>query len=85
MRVNAVAPGYTMTPLMRRLVDEGKRDPALMIERAALGRFVEPAEVAEGIWFLCSDAARAITGVTLPIDCGWLVRSSYLPYATTPE
>lgn len=85
VRVNAVAPGYTMTPLMRKLVAEGKRDPALMIERSALGRFVEPEDVAEGIWFLCSEAARAITGIMLPIDCGWLVRSSYLSYATTPQ
>ncbi len=84
VRVNAVAPGYTMTPLMRSLVDEGRRDPALVVERSALGRFVEPEEIADGIWFLCSQAARSITGITMPIDCGWLVRSSYLSYATTP-
>lgn len=85
VRVNAVAPGYTMTPLMAGLIAKGQRDPDAVIEKSALGRFVETAEVADGAYFLCSDAARAITGVTLPIDCGWLVGSAYRAYATQPE
>ena len=43
----------------------------------SLGLLVQPADVAEAIFFLCSDAASAITGVTLPVDCGWLVTSAY--------
>jgi hypothetical protein len=34
---------------------------------------------------LCSPQASAITGVTLPIDCGWLVTTAYGSYAAQPE
>ena len=35
-----------------------------------LGRIVEPVDVARAVGFLASDAASAITGVALPVDCG---------------
>ena len=84
VRVNAVAPGYVLTPAMQARIDSGQRDPKLIIEKAALRRFVQPADVGEAIWFLCSDAASAITGVTLPIDAGWLATSAYTAYAAVP-
>lgn len=84
VRVNAVAPGYVLTPAMQARIDSGQRDPRLIIEKAALRRFVQPADVGEAIWFLCSDAASAITGVTLPIDAGWLATSAYTAYAAVP-
>lgn len=85
VRVNAVAPGYTMTPAMRERIALGQRDPKLVVERSALRRFVEPEDVAEAIAFLCSDAARSITGVMLPVDCGWLAYAAYSAYATMPQ
>ncbi|MDO8360952.1 MAG: SDR family oxidoreductase [Devosia sp.] len=84
VRVNAVAPGYVLTPAMQARIDSGQRDPKLIVEKAALRRFVQPADVAEAIFFLCSDAAAAITGVTLPVDCGWLATSAYTAYAAVP-
>lgn len=84
VRVNAVAPGYTLTPAMKQRIESGERDPAAVIAKSALRRFVEPAEVAEAIYFLCSPAAAAITGVTLPVDCGWLVYSVYSSAAAQP-
>jgi NAD(P)-dependent dehydrogenase (short-subunit alcohol dehydrogenase family) len=84
VRVNAVAPGYVLTPAMQARIDSGQRDPRLMVERSALRRLVQPADVAEAILFLCSDAASAITGVMLPIDCGWLAASAYGAYAAVP-
>lgn len=84
VRVNAVAPGYVLTPAMQARIDSGQRDPKLIVEKAALRRFVQPADVGEAIWFLCSDAAGAITGVTLPVDCGWLATSAYTAYAAVP-
>lgn len=84
VRVNAVAPGYVLTPAMQARIDSGQRDPRLIIEKAALRRFVQPSDVGEAIWFLCSDAASAITGVTLPIDAGWLATSAYTAYAAVP-
>ncbi len=84
VRVNAVAPGYVITPAMQARIDSGQRDPSLMIERSALRRLVQPADVADAILFLSSDAASAITGVTLPVDCGWLAASAYGAYAAVP-
>ncbi|WP_029352888.1 SDR family oxidoreductase [Bosea sp. 117] len=84
VRVNAVAPGYTLTPAMKARIDRGERDPSTVIARSALRRFVEPHEVAEAIYFLSSPLAGAITGATLPIDCGWLVYTSYSAAAAQP-
>ena len=84
VRVNSVAPGYTMTPTLRQRIESGERDPALVLARSALKRFVDPIDVAEAILFLCSKAARSITGVMLPVDCGWIAYSSYSAYATMP-
>lgn len=83
--MNAVAPGYTLTPAMKERIDAGLRDPQAILDKSALKRLVDPADVAEAIFFLCSDAASAITGVTLPVDCGWLAASAYTSYASQPE
>jgi NAD(P)-dependent dehydrogenase (short-subunit alcohol dehydrogenase family) len=85
VRVNAVAPGYTLTPAMQARIDSGERDPAAVIDKSALRRFVEPKEVAEVIHFLCSPAASAVAGATVPVDCGWLVTSAYSAYASQPD
>ena len=47
----------------------------------ALDRLPEPSDIADAIAFLCSDQARAITGILLPIDAGWLAAVSYRTYA----
>jgi NAD(P)-dependent dehydrogenase (short-subunit alcohol dehydrogenase family) len=80
VRVNGVAPGPTMTENMRRRVEAGQRDPAKMIAWNAIPEIVQPADVAEAIHFLCSDDARAVTGVTLPVDYGWQASVTYKAY-----
>jgi NAD(P)-dependent dehydrogenase (short-subunit alcohol dehydrogenase family) len=47
----------------------------------ALSRLPEPADIADAIAFLCSDRAKAITGILLPVDAGFLVAVSYRTYA----
>ena len=49
-------------------------------ENSALGRLVEPDEVARAVAFLVSEDAGAITGVNLPVDAGWLVATSWHTY-----
>lgn len=74
VRVNAVAPGLTETPLVKTWIAEQPDPAAFRAERAAsvpLGRFAQPEEVADAILFLASDSASHITGVTLPIDGGY--------------
>jgi NAD(P)-dependent dehydrogenase (short-subunit alcohol dehydrogenase family) len=78
VRVNAVMPGYVLTEQMQARIDAGKRDPRSMQNHSALGRMVAPEDVANGIHFLCSDAASCITGIALPIDAGYLAAVTYL-------
>ena len=77
VRVNAVAPGFTLTEAMQSAIDRGDRDPTELAEPSAMNRLVMPDEVADGIGFLLSDAARAITGIVMPIDAGWLCGSHW--------
>jgi NAD(P)-dependent dehydrogenase (short-subunit alcohol dehydrogenase family) len=70
VRVNAVGPGTTDTPLTRgRLADPDVRAAAL--QRVPLGRFGTPEEVAEVVTFLASDRSRYVTGQTVYVDGGW--------------
>jgi len=80
VRVNAVSPGYTLTPPMQWAIDNGRRDPTLMEENSALGRLVAPEEVARAVAFLASEDASAITGVNLPVDAGWLTAGPHHTY-----
>jgi NAD(P)-dependent dehydrogenase (short-subunit alcohol dehydrogenase family) len=49
-----------------------------------MGRMVKPEEVADVIGFLLSPAASAITGINLPVDCGWLAGSTWQTYGDVP-
>ena len=80
VRVNAVSPGYTRTPALQAAIDKGERDVSALEQNAALGRLVEPAEIARAVAFLASADAAAITGANLPVDCGWLVAGSWHTY-----
>ena len=82
VRVNAVAPGYVLTPAMKARIETGHRNPEVMIRQNALPRLVTPEDIGNALWFLCSDEASAITGVTLAVDCGVL---HGLPYRTYPK
>ena len=80
VRVNAVAPGYTMSDGLKAKIAKGERNPDAIKATTALRAFVEPEHVAEAAAFLCSDKAASITGVTLPVDAGWLVQAPYAAY-----
>jgi len=73
VRVNAVSPWYTDTPLVRGVLE----DPAYLervLAATPLDRIATPAEVAAPIGFLLSSAASYVTGQTLAVDGGFLAR-----------
>src|ERR1700733_10072447 len=59
VRVNAVAPGFTLTPIMEDKIRTGKRDVKTLRANAAMGRLVETGEIASVVSFLLSDDASA--------------------------
>ena len=71
IRVNAVAPGWITTPLTQGLQDDPERSRAIL-SRTPIGRWGTPEDVAGGVVFLASPAARFVTGAILPIDGGYL-------------
>jgi NAD(P)-dependent dehydrogenase (short-subunit alcohol dehydrogenase family) len=73
IRVNAVAPGYVRTDLTAPIFANPELLKTVM-GHSPLGRLPEPSDIAAAIVFLASDAARCITGVTLPVDSGFLAR-----------
>ncbi|MBR1269877.1 SDR family oxidoreductase [Bradyrhizobium sp. AUGA SZCCT0222] len=85
VRVNAVSPGYTLTPALKNAIDKGERDVSALTANAALRRLVDPSEIGRVVAFLASDAASAITGANLPVDCGWLAGTSWSTYGGLRE
>ncbi|MGQ9515974.1 MAG: SDR family NAD(P)-dependent oxidoreductase [Anaerolineae bacterium] len=69
--VNAVAPATLETELTAQWPAELRRD---LSQRMSIGRLISPDEVAEAVAFLCSPAADPITGATIDINAGLLMR-----------
>jgi Tropinone reductase 1 len=72
IRVNAVAPWYTRTPFVERLL-ENKEYLAEVLKHTPMGRIAEPGEVASVAAFLCMPAASYITGQCIAADGGFMV------------
>jgi NAD(P)-dependent dehydrogenase (short-subunit alcohol dehydrogenase family) len=70
VRVNAIAPGFIETEMSRTAMnsDPDRRDRAM--RRTPMGKFGRPEDIGQAAVFLASDAARYITGVSLPVDGG---------------
>jgi len=71
IRVNAIAPGYFRTALTE-VFYQSEAWQQQMLANIPLGRFGELGDLVGAGIFLCSDAARYITGVCLPVDGGTL-------------
>jgi NAD(P)-dependent dehydrogenase (short-subunit alcohol dehydrogenase family) len=80
VRVNSVAPGYTLTPALQGAIDRGERSLDRLLVNAPLNDTVKPSQIGDAVSFLLSDRALAITGVDLPVDCGWMVGTSWSTY-----
>jgi NAD(P)-dependent dehydrogenase (short-subunit alcohol dehydrogenase family) len=68
IRVNAICPGYIVTPLLRKGIDCGEVDEAAVLKFHPLGRLGTPMDIAEAALFLASSAAAFISGTVLNVD-----------------
>lgn len=68
IRINAVGPGYTDTPLLSKYSEEKR---ARVIGRHPMGRLARPEEIANMVFWLCSDEASFATGAYYPVDGGY--------------
>lgn len=65
--VNCVSPGYIETAMTAAIPDEIRTQ---MVSAIPVGRIGQPADIAQAVAFLCSDAAAYLTGVNLPVNGG---------------
>ena len=70
VRVNAICPGATRTPILTHLLEAGISED-MLAEMAAQKRLAEPKEIAAAACWLLSDAASYVTGAAMPVDGGW--------------
>jgi NAD(P)-dependent dehydrogenase (short-subunit alcohol dehydrogenase family) len=73
IRVNAIGPGWTKTPMIQSLMEDPNISKALLADTPA-GRFAEPEDQAHLVLFLASDDAAYIYGQTICCDGGWTLR-----------
>ncbi|HXP97255.1 MAG TPA: SDR family oxidoreductase [Telmatospirillum sp.] len=70
VRVNAIAPGWIESPMLRKALDGDEKRSNKILSRTPMGRFGEPNDIGWAAVYLCSPAARFVTGVLLPVDGG---------------
>lgn len=71
IRVNAISPGYSLTPAVIALAEEGRFDIGALTQRTPQKRLADPEEIADAVLYLCEPRSRHITGQVLAVDGGW--------------
>jgi 3-hydroxybutyrate dehydrogenase len=77
---NAICPGWVLTPLVQKQIDDRAANEKIPVERAKMEllsekqpslEFATPEEIGAATLFLCSEGAAQIRGIALPVDGGW--------------
>src|SRR5688500_248458 len=80
---NAVCPGWVLTPLVQKQIDDlavregllaAEAREALLADKQPSHQFATPEQLGAAVAFLCSEAAAQIRGIALPVDGGWLAQ-----------
>jgi NAD(P)-dependent dehydrogenase (short-subunit alcohol dehydrogenase family) len=71
IRVNAIAPGFTRTPMVKELFENPSSEIEQLLALSPLGRVAEPGEIAEAALWLTSPASSFVTGHVLVVDGGF--------------
>lgn len=71
IRVNAISPGFIDTPMFRQATDADPDRQKKILGHTPMGEYGSPEDIGWAAVYLCSDAARFVTGVNLPVDGGF--------------
>lgn len=75
IRINAVCPGLIQTPMSDQMIASGQADAlAAMVKTVPMGRVGRPEEIADAVLWLCSSAASYVTGQSISVDGGFIMR-----------
>lgn len=74
LRVNAICPGSTRTPMLEGFMGGDEQVERMMTRAVPLGRLGRPEEIAEAVVWLCSDAASFVVGHALAVDGGSVIQ-----------
>ena len=74
IRVNAICPGSTRTPMLEGFMGGDPQVERMMTRAVPLGRLGRPEEIAEAVVWLCSDAASFVVGHALAVDGGSVIQ-----------
>lgn len=85
VRMNAIAPGYILTPAIQETFNQGLLNPEDLVRRTPQGRFGTPEEIADAALFLSSTKASFITGAVLYVDGGYAAYHGPEPLPSMPH
>jgi NAD(P)-dependent dehydrogenase (short-subunit alcohol dehydrogenase family) len=74
IRINAICPGSTRTPMLEGFMGGDERVERMMTRAVPLGRLGRPEEIAEAVVWLCSDAASFVVGHAMAVDGGSVIQ-----------
>jgi NAD(P)-dependent dehydrogenase (short-subunit alcohol dehydrogenase family) len=75
IRINAVCPGLIWTPMADQMVASGQGEALKSMEKSVpMGRVGRPEDIADAVLWLCSDAASYVTGQSISVDAGYIMR-----------
>jgi NAD(P)-dependent dehydrogenase (short-subunit alcohol dehydrogenase family) len=75
IRINAICPGLIWTPMADQMVASGQGEALKAMEKSVpMGRVGRPEEIASAVLWLCSDAASYVTGQSISVDGGFIMR-----------